>query len=527
MNYKVLYRKYRPTDFDSIIAQDQVINILRNSVKNNKISHAYIFSGPRGTGKTTTARVFAKYINCLNPNDSGPCGECDMCKLSKENVDVIEIDAASNNGVDEIREIINNVKIAPAYSKYKVYIVDEVHMLSQSAFNALLLTLEEPPSNVVFIFATTNIENVPITILSRCQRFDFKKVNEESMYERLKDIAVKEKIKIEDDALRELVYLADGGMRDALSLLDQIAFDNDDITYDIVVKNLGIISNKKIRELIECIYEENPQELLNILNEIQKLNIDFKHFIKKLIDEIENIAIDIKLGKLDYDYDKNVSLAFDLADLLNKVNVNINSYSLLTIVLLKYVGNNTNPKPSVKQDTQKDDATKAGNNQINNIVKKEVKDYANLKKVRVNNCFVNAKKSYLTNIQQSWSKFVGSISENKKIMMLMVDSDVVAASDKYLIITNELESTSNMINSCLEELEKLIYKVYNIDYKIVSLSNDEWSKEKKQYIENIKNNYTYKMMSDDNMEVTLDNVQSSEEIASSIFDKSKIVIEEE
>ena len=175
MDYKVLYRKYRPDNFSSIVGQDYMVSILKNAIKTEKISHAYIFSGPRGTGKTSTAKVFAKAINCLNPTNEGPCNECDSCLHFKENADIIEIDAASNNGVDEIREIINNIKLAPAYSKYKVYIIDEVHMLSTSAFNALLLTLEEPPKHVVFILATTNIEAVPITILSRCQRFDFHK----------------------------------------------------------------------------------------------------------------------------------------------------------------------------------------------------------------------------------------------------------------------------------------------------------------------------------------------------------------
>ena len=196
MDYKVLYRKYRPKDFSNIIGQDYMVSILKNSINNHKISHAYIFSGPRGTGKTSTAKVFARAINCLNPTENGPCNECEVC-TNIENTDIIEIDAASNNGVDEIRELINNIKLAPAYSKYKVYIIDEVHMLSASAFNALLLTLEEPPKNVVFILATTNIEAVPITILSRCQRFDFRKISKEAIVERLKVITGIEKIAID------------------------------------------------------------------------------------------------------------------------------------------------------------------------------------------------------------------------------------------------------------------------------------------------------------------------------------------
>ena len=215
MDYKVLYRKYRPDDFSSIIGQDYMTSILRNSIKNSKISHAYIFSGPRGTGKTSTAKVFAKAINCLNPTDNGPCNNCDSCNHFKENADIIEIDAASNNGVEEIREIINNIKLAPAYSKYKVYIIDEVHMLSTSAFNALLLTLEEPPKHIVFILATTNIEAVPITILSRCQRFDFHKITIDNIIRRLSYVVQEENIKITQEALEEIAYISDGGLREA------------------------------------------------------------------------------------------------------------------------------------------------------------------------------------------------------------------------------------------------------------------------------------------------------------------------
>ena len=200
-DYKVLYRKYRPFSFDEVIGQKYSIKMLKNAVINNKISHAYIFTGPRGTGKTSTAKIFARTINCENPESGIPCGKCYSCLNASNSADIIEIDAASNNGVDEVRELINNVKVAPSFSKYKVYIIDEVHMLSKSAFNALLLTLEEPPSHVVFILATTNIESVPITILSRCQRYDFKKNSIDIMTSHLKWVASKEKINIKDQAI--------------------------------------------------------------------------------------------------------------------------------------------------------------------------------------------------------------------------------------------------------------------------------------------------------------------------------------
>ena len=222
MKYKVLYRKYRPNNFENIIGQHYIIKTLKNSIINNNISHAYIFSGPRGTGKTTTAKVFSKAINCSNPVDGSPCEKCEFCTNFHENPDIIEIDAASNNGVDEIRNLIDNIKLTPTNGKYKVYIIDEVHMLTTSAFNALLLTLEGPPAHSIFILATTNIESVPITILSRCQRFDFQKITIDDIVKRLSEICKLENIDIEDDALTEIAYLSEGRMRDALSLLDQL-----------------------------------------------------------------------------------------------------------------------------------------------------------------------------------------------------------------------------------------------------------------------------------------------------------------
>ena len=220
MDYKVLYRKYRPENFDDLVGQDYIKKVLTNSIINKRISHAYIFAGPRGTGKTSTAKIFAKAINCDNPKGGNPCGKCSSCKAAENSPDVIEIDAASNNGVDEVRRLIENVIIANSELKYKVYIIDEVHMMTNSAFNALLLTLEEPPSNVIFILATTDIQSVPSTIISRCQTFSFRPITDEIIVSRLKEVCQKEKITIEDQALFGIANLSAGGLRDALGYLD-------------------------------------------------------------------------------------------------------------------------------------------------------------------------------------------------------------------------------------------------------------------------------------------------------------------
>ena len=291
MNYKVLYRKYRPQDFNSVVGQEFTTRLLKNTIKDGKISHAYIFTGPRGTGKTSSARIFAKAINCLNPIDGNPCNNCEMCKNFNDNPDIIEIDAASNNGVDEMRELINNIRLAPNNSKYKVYIIDEFHMLSTSAFNALLLTLEEPPANVVFILATTDIQNVPITILSRCQRFDFKLISYDVLIERLTYICTQEKINITPEAISEIAYLSSGGLRDALSLLDQISSMDGLITDDMVSNMFGSISSKKVKQIINIIDDNNGSLLIESIEKFKANGINYNVLSTKLIKELKQMNI--------------------------------------------------------------------------------------------------------------------------------------------------------------------------------------------------------------------------------------------
>lgn len=294
MSYTALYRKFRPAEFEDVKGQDHIVTTLKNQIKAERIGHAYLFCGTRGTGKTTVAKIFAKAVNCLNPVDGSPCGECEMCKAiaSGASMNVIEIDAASNNGVDNIREIREEVAYRPTEGRYKVYIIDEVHMLSIGAFNALLKTLEEPPEYVIFILATTEAHKIPITILSRCQRYDFKRITIDTISDRMRDLMVQEKVEVEDKALRYIAKAADGSMRDGLSLLDQcIAFYlGQKLTYDHVLEVLGAVDTDVFSALLRDILKRDvPQvmhrveELVMQGRELGQLTADFTWYLRNLL----------------------------------------------------------------------------------------------------------------------------------------------------------------------------------------------------------------------------------------------------
>lgn len=291
--YRAFYRKYRPSTFTSVVGQEHITKTLENAVKSGKTSHAYLFTGSRGTGKTSCAKILSKAVNCLNPIDGNPCNECEICRGIDNGsiLDIIEIDAASNNGVDNIRDLREEANFTPANAKYRVYIIDEVHMLSIGAFNALLKTLEEPPAHVIFILATTEVHKLPSTILSRCQRFDFKRIEPEAIAERLKEVAMKENLTLADDGAMLIARIADGAMRDALSLLDRCSSVEGVIDSTAVAKSAGLAGREYIFELCDSIIEKNPAKALEIVDKLYNDSCDMERLITELTSHFRNLMV--------------------------------------------------------------------------------------------------------------------------------------------------------------------------------------------------------------------------------------------
>ncbi len=550
MAYKVLYRKYRPDSFDTVVGQDYTVKMLKNAIETGKNSHAYIFTGPRGTGKTSSAKIFAKALNCEHPVDGNPCGKCESCKNFNENPDIIEIDAASNNGVDEIRELINNVKLVPSISKYKVYIIDEVHMLTASAFNALLLTLEEPPSHVVFILATTDIQNVPITILSRCQRFDFKPVNIDAMVDRLKFVCKKEKIKIEDEAINEIALISAGGMRDALGMLDQLSSDDSKITLDRVSSYFGSVSVKRVDELLDALGNNDAKLLLDIISDISKSGNNYAVFVKKLIEELRKYAIDIKLGNRDYGlyFEDIYSLIFDLNECLGNININVDPYSLIEIVLLKYIS--VNKKNTIKYSLGNNESTIDNSLSIEEekpviIEEKQVEEeksedkkfvvdtkkaVIHKKKInfdidrRINNCFAECTKEKKKEVSEHWVEFMNYLmKEDRSMVSLIADTSILAASDRTILIQSKIESTNNLINEFILDIEKAYGNYFpGNNVKFAALDEKTWKAETEKYVINQKNKVKYTYIDEEesiieNNQQSVDKKNSIESVAEEIF----------
>lgn len=372
MAYQALYRKYRPSNFDEVVGQQPIIQTLKNAIVQNRIAHAYLFCGPRGTGKTSIAKIFAKMLNCEDESNK-PCGKCTNCKMVQNgsHPDIIEIDAASNNGVDEVRNLIDKVKYAPMQGKYKVYIIDEVHMMTTGAFNALLKTIEEPPAHVVFILATTEPNKVIPTIISRCQRFDFNKVSQKDIEKRLSIVCKEEKIGIDPEAISLIAQLADGGMRDSLSILDQcIAYCSSNITVDNVREIYGVLTTSDIGKLFEHLYAHEVDALIQQIQECSDKGMDLKRLTSDFITLLkESIILDYSSNsQLVSNTHKEViekyllkspspfrfNVLNELMDVFNKYNYASNVLDYLETALLKSISNSYEIKSKTTRDVIED-----------------------------------------------------------------------------------------------------------------------------------------------------------------------------
>lgn len=507
MAYQTLYRKYRPKTFELVYGQDVIVKTLKNVIKNDKLSHAYLFTGPRGTGKTSSAKLFAKAINCLNNKDGDACNECENCKSfnNNSNPDIIEIDAASNNGVDEIREIKNKVSLVPSMSKYKVYIIDEVHMLSIGAFNALLKTLEEPPEYIIFILATTEPQKIPATIISRCQRFDFKSISHDKMKQCLENIISKENITIDDGAIEEIINNSKGGMRDAIGLLDQAsAFCNNNITANDIEELSGNISIKQIRTFLSNIMQKEYNVIFDSISNYSSNGKDFALICEKIINYIREGILYKKKINTDkiLDEDKNIfdklsdTDLYDLIDYLSDTLVKVkNSYQkelTFEVQMIQMIDKIFNKESNVPRETSINEIKAENTNVPRETLKIENKTDSvieELKSVRINNILRNATKQNITFIKDLWSNINEYLINEKYKMVagMLVNATPVAASKKGIIITLPLESSISRIEKEYDNSKELLNEIYNENYKVVYISEQYWKKVRPKFVEKAKN----------------------------------------
>ena len=510
LGYLALYRKYRPDSFDKVVGQDKVIKVISNAILNNRVSHAYLFSGPRGTGKTTTAKIIAKMVNCENLIDGKPCEKCFSCLNFLNSNDIVEIDAASNNGVEEIREIRDKVNFVPTSCKYKVYIIDEVHMLTTQAFNALLKTLEEPPSHVIFILATTEFHKIPLTISSRCQKFQFTKIDAEDIVKRLKEICNLENIKITDEALYEIARLADGGLRDAINLLDQLsAYKSEEISIDDVFKINGAVSYDELYNILISVINKNNDSIISYVENIDKNGKNINKFIEELIIFLKDVLIYKNSKRLTNILTKNEKIIeiskllnddviFDYISQLNNLlsQIKVASYPsiLLIVCLLKLSSLSNNNDDVSKIITEKKEPEKVVVDKPNDL--KVINTLNNIDiDVRVNNALATAKKDALIKIKEKWNKLSDYLLDDRYSVVagLLVDVIPVVASDNYIILECKYDATAFRLNELDCELSNLFFDLYKIKFSVVAISVDRWNKERSIYVEKLKNGEKYSL----------------------------------
>lgn len=551
--YHALYRKYRPVDFNSVVGQDSIIKTLKNSIKNHNFSHAYMFFGPRGTGKTTVSKIFARNINCLNSKDGIACEECSACKVSfsKDCVDIIEIDAASNNGVDEIRDLKNKISLVPSELKYKVYIIDEVHMLSIGAFNALLKTLEEPPEHAIFILATTDPQKVPETIISRCQCFSFKRISDKAIVDRLKYVCSCENIDVEEDVLENIALLSDGGLRDALGSLDKlVSYTESKITMDDFNEVNGVISSKDMDIFLSDILSGN---IPNVLTSIAKFNDSGKNLIQimsQLINFSRDIVVNYYISNKEYAF--SIDIVQNFVNILNEKMFDIkksgNTKIYIEMLLLKFINDYVNLKTKIVEKnnfvkeinknvsvTNNNEATvneekinndnvvennKYGNNDAveeknsmkdSNIeisynkeeITEENFDNKNPKiinidaimKIRVNNTLALANKNLLR-LEMNNFEVLRDYSFDQEIGYIIcgiLDGKLRVVSSDAIIISYEYDSNVKQNLYIIDKIEDVYNKITNSNKKIAIISDDYWKKVKQEYINNLRNGIKYEV----------------------------------
>ena len=572
--YQALYRKYRPMDFDSVVGQSSIVKTLKNSIIHHSFSHAYLFIGPRGTGKTTLSKIFARNINCLDPKDGCACGKCSAClySFSKECMDILEIDAASNNGVDEIRELRNKISLVPTELKYKVYIIDEVHMLSIGAFNALLKTLEEPPEHAVFILATTDPQKIPETIVSRCQTFSFQKFNSSFLFDRLDFVCKKEKIDIDPEVLSNIADISDGGMRDALGLLDKLySFSNGKITLDDFYEINGVVSNSDLSKLLDYILTGNISEFLNLLHKFDYNGKNLIQIMNQLLIYTRNLLVDYYLNKNNINYSINLIEKFASTINENMFDIKKSSNTIISIELfiLKFINDNVlvnnnisiadssiNTTNSIDEeeivenssvDNDKKDESdvsivvRSDENSDEDVFNDDIVDndssvntlssFSNIInideiiKARVNNTLAFADKNLLKEEAKLFDLLKDFTFDQQigYIVCALLDSNLRVVSADSIILSYDSTAIVKQNLSILDKMMEVYSKITGSSKKIAIISDDEWNSLKNEYISNLKNGIKYNFIPEP--EVIFEESDKDDIISSSAIDLFGDIVE--